>query len=149
MSTAPYRYRQSAGLDLSVEERVSLAELVAEAKPTARLHLQVGKRRPVLIPQALQARIIEVLQLASSGQPVSVQALTKTLSTQQAADRLGVSRPHVVSLIESGILPATKTGTHRRIRPCDLAAYEAKQVKQRSQALSGLMKATRQLGLGY
>jgi len=149
MAPASYRYRQSAGLDLSVEERATLAELVAEVKPSSRLRLQVGKRRPILIPTSLQTRILEVLELAASGQPASVHPVTQSLTTQQAADQLGVSRPHLIALIDSGRLLASKAGTHRRIHPSDLADYVAKQKRQRSHALTSLMKRTRSLGLGY
>lgn len=149
MSSVPYRYRQSEVTDLSVEERATLAELVAVAKPTTRLRLQVGKSKPVLIPTTIQKRLLEVLELAAQGQQVCIEARERTLTTQQAADRLGVSRPHLVTLIDSGTLPATKTGTHRRIRPQDLAAYADTLNRQRSRALTGLMRHTRKLGLGY
>ena len=149
MSSVPYRYRQSEVADLSVEERATLAELVAVAKPTTRLRLQVGKSKPILIPATIQKRLLEVLELAAQGQQVCIETRERTLTTQQAADRLGVSRPHLVTLIEAGILPATKTGTHRRIRPQDLAAYADALTRQRSRALTGLMRHTRKLGLGY
>jgi excisionase family DNA binding protein len=149
MSSSPYRYRQAQSFELSVEERADLADLVADVKPATHLRIQFGKRRPVTIPAPLQARILEILRLASAGQPAAIHPLTPTLTTQQAADRLGVSRPFVVALIESGKLPATKAGTHRRIHAADLEAYQLKRDSHRSKALSQLMRSTRRLGLGY
>lgn len=42
------------------------------------------------------------------------------LTTGEAAALLGVSRQHIVNLIERGDLPATRVGTHRRVRRGDL-----------------------------
>jgi excisionase family DNA binding protein len=44
------------------------------------------------------------------------------LTTGEAAALLGVSRQHVVNLIDRGDLPATRIGTHRRVRRGDILA---------------------------
>jgi len=42
------------------------------------------------------------------------------LSTGEVASIMGVSRQHVVDLCDSGQLPCTRIGTHRRIRRTDV-----------------------------
>ena len=149
MSAQPYRYRQSKAPVLSVEERSAVATLASRAKADGTLRIQVGQGRPILIPKALHAQIFAVLSLAAEGCSSAVDRLTLTLTTQQVAERLGVSRPHVVSLIESGKLRGAKVGTHRRVLPADLETYRARENARRSKALTTLVRQTRKLGLGY
>jgi excisionase family DNA binding protein len=148
MPTKPYRYRQSEVPVLSVEERSTVATLASRAKAAGPLRIQVGQGRPILVPKALHAQIFAVLSLAAQGCSSAVDRLTPTLTTQQVAARLGVSRPHVVSLIESGKLRGAKVGTHRRVLLADLEAYQARENAHRSKALTALVRQTRKLGLG-
>jgi excisionase family DNA binding protein len=71
------------------------------------------------------------------------------ISTKQAAEFLNVSRPHIVKLLESGRIPFTKVGTHRRIRVEDFLAYKEKMEKKRSNALDKLATEAQDLEMGY
>ncbi len=71
------------------------------------------------------------------------------ISTQQGADLLGVSRPHLVSLLEKGEIPFHKVGTHRRIQLKDLIAYDKKIKKNRTDKLDFLADQAQELNLGY
>ena len=148
MLAKPYRYRQSKAPVLSVQERSTVAMLASRAKADGPLRIQVGQGRPIIVPKVLHAQIFAVLSLAAEGCPSAVDRLTLTLTTQQVAERLGVSRPHVVSLIESGKLRGAKVGTHRRVLLADLEAYQARENAHRSKALTALVRQTRKLGLG-
>jgi excisionase family DNA binding protein len=55
------------------------------------------------------------LTALEAGRAVTVAPLNQKLTTQQAADILGVSRPTVVKLIERGELPAETPGARRRL----------------------------------
>lgn len=71
------------------------------------------------------------------------------ISTQQAAELLGTSRPYIVSLLEKGEIPFTKVGTHRRIQLKDLIAYKQKIKKNRADKLGFLAAQAQDLNMGY
>lgn len=149
MSKARYRYHQAHPVELSVQERGALEALLTKGAAADLVRIQVGSLKPVALPASLGSRILAMLRLAVDGVNPEVQPRTRALTTQQVARQLGVSRPHVVALIESGQIAALKVGTHRRILPADLAAYQTRQMAARSKALSRLMHTSRHLGLGY
>ena len=71
------------------------------------------------------------------------------VSTQQAADMLNVSRPHIVKLLEKGEISFRKVGSHRRTLLEDLMKYDAALKNQRSKSLEILAKQAQDLNLGY
>ena len=71
------------------------------------------------------------------------------ISTQQAADMLNVSRPHVVKLLETGVMPFKKVGSHRRIELKDLIQYEKMLQDSKEKNMSFLAKQAQELNLGY
>ncbi len=71
------------------------------------------------------------------------------LTTQEAADLLGVSRPYLVRLLEKGQITHRKVGTHRRIRAKDLQAYLKQSQEKGLEILDALIQEDQTLGLGY
>lgn len=68
-----------------------------------------------------------LLGLASSvenGFDVSLLPQDQELSPQQVADRLKMSRTHLCSLLDRGMLPSHRVGSHRRILFSDMIAFE-------------------------
>jgi excisionase family DNA binding protein len=105
--------------------------------------------KDVAIPSSLIRHIEFILTTMAQGKGIEMITLEDKLSTQQAADMLGVSRPFVVKLLEEGQIPFEKVGTHRRIQLSDLKAYEQKQEAIRSQQLDFLARQAQDLNLGY
>jgi excisionase family DNA binding protein len=99
----------------------------------------------------LPASMYEVLRQAAhqlaAGLAVSIVPIGTRLSTQQAADLLGVSRPHVVKLLKQGEIDYTMTGKHRRVLLADVLAYRDRQAARRSEALDELSRLSEDLPL--
>lgn len=91
--------------------------------------------------------VLGLLRALGEGAMVNVETLPSVLTTGQAADLLGVSRPTVVSLVDAGKLPATLVGTHRRLRLSDVLAYRERQAATRREALRELTQLSEELGL--
>jgi excisionase family DNA binding protein len=71
------------------------------------------------------------------------------LTTHQAAELLGVSRPHLVKLVDAGEIPHRKTGSHRRVYFEDLMRYRDVRDAERSAALRALARTSAEYGLDY
>lgn len=82
-----------------------------------------------------RAALLDVLDALESSDGVVVLPTNSLLSTQQAAELLGVSRMTVVRLVDRGELPAEGAGTHRRIRADEVSKYRATAAVRRRTAL--------------
>lgn len=82
----------------------------------------VGDRALVLDPE-LRDQVLSLLQAAADGHAAIVTTVPEELTTGQAADLLGVSRPTVVALIDRGEIPGRRVGARRRVQAADVLAY--------------------------
>ncbi|QQC60319.1 helix-turn-helix domain-containing protein [Rothia kristinae] len=94
----------------------------------------------VSIPARLYPLMETLLEALVQGRGISVVPADTQLTTQQAADYLGVSRPTLVKLLERGEIPFTKAGRHRRVLLNDLVAYEQEQERRRQEALAAMTR---------
>ena len=69
---------------------------------------------------------------------MSLEPRHSVLSTQEAADLLGISRPTLVKLLESNEIPFSKPGRHRRVNLEDLLAYQQRQRDHRRDELNAM-----------
>lgn len=99
------------------------------------------------LPPSVVAALAEILQAAADGKQALVLRTPEDLTTEQAAAVLGVSRPTVVRLVESGKLPARMVGTHRRLSLRDVLAHREASAKRRTDALDDMARDAEALGL--
>ena len=125
MSSTVARHGAEVTVHPGLDGLDDLAGLLA-AQPDSPLVLKVG-RRAVAVPAELAAALRQTVLALSHGEAVTLTPHEALLTTQEAAEVLGVSRPTLVRLLESGALPFTKPGTHRRVRLEDVLAYAERQ----------------------
>ena len=90
----------------------------------------------VELPAEVYRVLRQVIEAMQQNLAVTVAPTTQTLTTQQAADLLGVSRPTLVRLCDEGKLVYERPGAHRRIKLTDLLAYRAVMREQQYAALA-------------
>ena len=69
------------------------------------------------------------------------------LTTQAAANLLGMSRPYLLRLLDAGKLPFHRVGTHGRVLLRDLRAYQAQRDGEPRRRLNALTKAVDEAGV--
>jgi excisionase family DNA binding protein len=128
----------------------------SEAAQVRRVQQMLDQGKPALIdskgtrialPAAIRAVLKSAVKGLEAGRSVNVITDDEAITTQRAADILGVSRPHLVKLLEAGELPFHKTGSHRRIHLRDLNAYAAQRNLARRKILKAMSREAYRAGL--
>lgn len=98
-----------------VSEAQTLALKFKEIRPQdLRIKIETGDGLAVQLPEGLVRLLQLVLNLASSGEPISLSQPPLVLTSVEAAKTLGMSRPTLLKLAAEGKIPSTKVGTHTR-----------------------------------
>jgi excisionase family DNA binding protein len=111
---------------------------------TAALVGPSGER--IELPPSLHDVLVRVAEKLQEGQAVAVMPLMEELSTQAAADLLGVSRQFFVRECEAHKLPFHHTGTHRRVLLTDLLDYKKAREQARRQSIVRIARQAEELG---
>jgi excisionase family DNA binding protein len=99
------------------------------------------------VPRQAAELLRGILAAMAAGTSVQVIPVHAELTTQQAADLLGVSRPHLIKLLDEGQIEYRLVGTHRRVLAASLQLYQAESAAKQRQAVDELAKLTEDLGL--
>jgi excisionase family DNA binding protein len=107
------------------------------------------KAEVVVVPIEAFELFVRILSELANGNAVTVLPVHAELTTQQAADLLNVSRPHLVKLLEEKKIPYRMVGTRRRVAFRDLLAFKNVDDAERKQIADELAAEAQKLGLDY
>jgi len=135
----------SSSIDFFIEATKKINE---EKSKVVKLTIQESDEIVIIPLKALKLLKVIISNMAQ-GKSIALLPTDAEITTQQAAELLNVSRPHVIKLLEKGEIPFKKVGSHRRILLQDVLAYEAKFKAKRRKQLNSLAKEAQELNLGY
>ncbi|AZF39210.1 Excisionase domain protein [Pseudomonas sp. R4-39-08] len=137
-------------VEAAVQGQRELASLLSTKFETQRIDIFDKEDKPhtLVLPTSALRLLVDILGELALGNAVKVVPVHAELTSQEAADLLNVSRPHLVKMLEEGAIPFTKTGRHRRIRFSDLMAFKQRRDEEGQEAMEELVRQTRELGLG-
>jgi excisionase family DNA binding protein len=101
------------------------------------------------LPPKVLRLFAEMLGHLAQGRLVSIVPEGMDVTTQQAANYLNVSRPHIIKLLEERVIPYHKVGTPRKIAFEDLRKYKADRRKEAKTKLRALQEQAQDLSMGY
>jgi len=131
------RYRTSAGR--TADETAAADGL--------RITITDADGHEVDAPEQVYRIAHEALLLAREGRSAALVSYEQDLTTQEAADMLGVSRPHLVKMLDAGALPYYLVGKHRRLAFSDVIEYKRARDSHRRTALATLTAESQDLDL--
>ena len=111
------------------------------------IHIEVDDSEVLVIPRAGAAMLAQAFSVIEGGGGVALVPSDAQLTTQQAADMLNVSRPYLISLLESGKIDYTKVGRHRRVAFAALMEYKRHADQGTRAAADELSDAGQEIGL--
>jgi excisionase family DNA binding protein len=99
------------------------------------------------LPEEVYRVLIQVVEALREGKVITVVPRMQRLTTQEAADFLGVSRPTLVKLLEQGKIPYDQPGRHRRIMFSDLLKYVERRREEQRAALDRMTEDASAAGI--
>jgi excisionase family DNA binding protein len=135
------------------EEAKITSRALSKYATNERLHIKIAGNNnesdDLILPGYAINLLLDILTEMSKGNAITVMPIHAELSTQETAELLNVSRPHLVDLLEQGKIPFRKVGTHRRVLAKDVFDYKQRIDADRLKALDELAAQAQELDMGY
>ena len=132
---------------LPAEPVQRMVELLVALQAPGRPALVAADGTRIELPEELYEVLKDVVGALSQGLAITVAPQHTVLTTSQAADILGISRPTLVRLLEAGDIPFDKPGRHRRIRLRDVLAYQERARRGRAAGLDEMVRVSEDAGI--
>lgn len=129
------------------EEMLDLSRFLANVTAPATLLAPDGQTVP--LPMEAYRVLVKVVESMRAGKAITVAPLDQRLTTQEAADFLGISRPTLVKLLEQGEIAYERpvAGRHRRVRLSDVLDYQIRKRQERRTTLDQMTADAAEAGL--
>lgn len=139
--------------EAEIEEAKTSSRTLSKYANTERLKMSLrgrnGESDELVLPGPVLQVLLNVLSEMGQGNAISLIPHHQEVSTQEAADLLSVSRPHLVKLLEAGDIPFRKVGSHRRALLTDILKYKEAIDADREKSLDVLVQLSQSEGGGY
>ncbi len=99
------------------------------------------------LPGRMFVILRQIAETLAAGRGVTVVPRDTQLTTQEAADFLGISRPTLVKLLTEDKIPFTTVGRHRRVTLEDLLDYQARSQAERRAVLRQMARGGQEAGM--
>lgn len=90
------------------------------------------------LPEEVYRLLVHVTDAMSRGMAVTIAPRSTTLTTSQAAELLGVSRPTLIKFLEEGRISFTKVNSHRRLSLHDVLEFQKARRDEQYAALEAM-----------
>jgi excisionase family DNA binding protein len=99
------------------------------------------------LPESLHDLLQDIVRNLENGRSLILMPEEQQLTTQRAAELLGMSRPYLIRLLDAGEMPYDLVGKHRRVALRDLLAYAKRRAEARKAALNKMAREAFEAGL--
>ncbi|MBS9534033.1 helix-turn-helix domain-containing protein [Mycobacterium sp. M1] len=143
MSTSTVHQAMRKGTVLppaDMRELLDLSKFLEEHAEPAALLGPDGEQIP--LPIEVYDVLVRVVAAMRKQRAVTIAPIEQRLTTQEAADLLGISRPTLIKLIEEGEMACEKLSgsRHRRLLLSDVLDYQSRRRDRQSDLLSKLTR---------
>lgn len=144
MGYMPSTAREPNGIAQAEQSAIEKLEHLLD-KGVPGLITKTGEK--VKLPRTIYDLLRRAVALMAEGKTVTLIADNQFVTTQRAADILGVSRPFFIKLLETGAMAHHRVGNQRRVYLRDVLQYARRREQERQAALNRLSRQAFHAGL--